>query len=111
MDGSDRNFSRICLEGDWSLNGVAQQFQLINQWFEALTAAGEKPAASELDLNEITDLDACGCQLLAIVMRNLRQCEIMPLCSHISESIGTKIRLLGFDHEFGLATDFSRDCA
>ncbi len=110
MNGKAQNVIRICLEGDWTMSGVAQQFPVIKQWFNQLTAPAEEPVAPELDLSGITELDACGCQLMLSFVRNLQQLGIVPLCAGISESFNAKIRFLGFDRELGFLFGDSQEC-
>lgn len=110
MNGKTQNVIRICLEGDWTMSGVAQQFPLIKQWFTQLTATDEEPVATELDLIGITELDACGCQLLASFVLNLQLRGITPFCAGIPEAFSAKIRFLGFDRVLGSLFGVSQVC-
>lgn len=98
----------VSLEGDWSMNGVTHQFQVLQQLVSQLTASGKKPVSQELDLKGITELDACGCQLLSAFVGNLRQQGITPLCNGVTESVCDTFKRMGFDHEFVFVQGFSR---
>lgn len=99
---------RIVLEGDWSMSGITQQFQVLLPWISQLADSAEKPASPELDLTGIAELDASGCQLLSAFVGNLRQQGIIPLCNGVSEIVNDKFRLMGFDHEVDFMQGFSR---
>ena len=102
---------RICLDGDWSMNGVAERFPLLAKQLSLLLgfSSGNNPqqqslsAPPEIDLTEIQALDACGCQLLALFIRNLRQNGIVPLVTNIPDTFRAKISVLGFEREFNLS--------
>ena len=108
MCGETENIVKISLEGDWSVKGVAQQFPLLRQRLAKLLTKTD--IVPELDLKGITELDACGCQLLALFVRNLRQLGALPVCDGISQRLSAKLRVLGFDDELGAQIGFSRDC-
>ena len=92
------------------MGGVAQQFPHLIQRVVQLAAAPENRSTPELDLAGLTELDACGCQLLASFVRTLRQQGFIPFCKGISDDLHAKIRFLGFEHELGLSGGLSREC-
>lgn len=100
MCSADRQPVKICLEGDWTMNGVAGQHQQIMQWPEQLRAVWEQHEPTELDLSGITELDACGCQLLVTFARDLVKQGGILACSSIPASIGSKLQRLGFERCF-----------
>jgi anti-anti-sigma regulatory factor len=102
MTDTTRDTLRISLEGDWSMAGVALQYPPMLEQVARLQAAQDKPACCELDLAGISDLDACGCQLLASFARSLRAADTRVSCDGLSEAFKRKIRLLGFDVDLGL---------
>jgi anti-anti-sigma regulatory factor len=53
----------------------------------------------EIDFTEVQALDTCGCQLLATLLRNLREQGMVAPVFTISDSHRERIHLLGFDAE------------
>ena len=102
---------RIKLDGDWSMSGVAAQFPLLADCLVHLTDAdaaggkgkGPSDILPEIDLAEVTDFDACGCQLMALFIHNLRQNGISAQLINIPESFRSKIHFLGFDNELNIS--------
>lgn len=108
-DESD-NAGRISLSGDWSMTGVARQLPRLVQLLARIAAGDQKPAPRQLLLEGITELDACGCQLLASFVRELRRQGISPLCAGLPEGYREKVRLLGFAAELGDPPALHRGC-
>lgn len=107
----DRNdVSRIALNGDLSMIGVTGQFPLLAQHLAApvenQSAGHEKCLSYEIDLTGVQALDACGCQLLAAFLRNLRKRGAEVFALKLSDEFREKIHSLGFDDEL-----FARECA
>jgi len=102
---------RLCLAGDWTVSGVAEQFPLLTQHLAHLLDSHsantvQTDAAQvlpEVDLAGITALDACGCQLLVQFTLTLQQCGVSPRISNVPDAFSAKIRLLGFDRELKLS--------
>ncbi|MFA7059533.1 MAG: STAS domain-containing protein [Pedobacter sp.] len=102
---------RVCLDGDWSMTGVAERFPFLEKHLSVLTESqsieefqsSESYGFLEIDLAGINALDVCGCQLLAIFIRNLRQCGVTPRITNIPDTFRSKIHFLGFDREFNLS--------
>ena len=98
---------RVCLDGDWSMSGVAEQFPLLVKHLSVLTDSQSievfQSGFPEIDLAGINALDVCGCQLLAIFIRNLRQCGVTPRITNIPDTFRSKIHFMGFDREFNLS--------
>ena len=107
MSDTSRDPLRISLEGDWSMGGVPRQYALIGQRIEQMRGGDDRPQGCELDLAGITELDACGCQLLASFARQLRGAGVPARCSGLSEAFDRKIRLLGFAADLGLQPSLS----
>lgn len=101
---------KISLSGDWSMSGITERFPQLVQHFERLAgsdACGEYQAGSsggvpEIDLADVTDFDACGCQLLAHFVRNLKNNGIEAQLTNISAAFRSKIQFLGFGRELNL---------
>lgn len=102
---------KICLDGDWSMGGVAERFPLLARHLSTVSdfqsgdefQTSESHSLPELDLTGINALDACGCQLLALFVRNLRQRGVTPRLTNIPDAFRSKIHFLGFDREFSLS--------
>lgn len=98
---------RISLGGDWSMACITQQFQVLQQLASELTNSAGKPVSPELDLAGITELDACGCQLLSAFVSTLRQQGITAIYKGLAETCD-KFRLLGFDYQLDFMQSFSQ---
>lgn len=90
--------NRICLEGDWSTGGIAEQYPHILQ--ELARIGTPQPAAPELDLCAVSALDACGCQLLTALLGRLQRCGFSPVSVSIPEDLRKTIRMMGFGELF-----------
>lgn len=105
------SISEICLDGDWSMGGVAERFPVMAKYSAALLSSEESgdqqknpsDAVSEIDVSGVTDFDACGCQLLALLVRNLRQNGVSAQLTNMTDAFRSKIHLLGFDSELNLS--------
>lgn len=56
----------------------------------------------ELDLCQVDQIDACGCQLLALFLENLRRHDITPTACHLGPETAARISLLGFSDAFSV---------
>lgn len=61
-----------------------------------------RPSAVRLDLSGVTELDACGCQLLAVLVDNLVRRGIAAFPCGYSEEVGKAAEVLGFVDALGL---------
>lgn len=97
------NGNRIALDGDLTMVGVIEQFQLLKQYVDshvdAIAACRDQCLPIEIDLTGVQELDACGCQLLAVFIRNLRLRGATEFSFKLSDAERTKIHNLGFDDE------------
>lgn len=101
MDWNDVN--RITLTGDLSMVGVKEQYRHMERYAvsqaEAVAAGREQNAPLEIDLDGVRELDACGCQLLAVFLNNLRQRGTTACAFKLNDAHRIKIHNLGFDDE------------
>lgn len=103
--------SGIRLDGDWSMSGVAERFPVMVKYFATTLSSKDSgdqqkcssEAVSEIDVAEVTDFDACGCQLLALLVRSLRQNGVSAQLINMTDAFRSKIHLLGFDSELNLS--------
>lgn len=102
--------NKITLNGDLSMVGVTMQFPLLEQYLAGLAgglAAGpDQSRPSEIDLSGVQSIDACGCQLLAVFIRNLKKRGAGMLSFKLSADFREKIHRLGFYDEL-----FAEECA
>lgn len=102
---------QIHLDGDWSMSAVAEKLPLLTECFVRIvgSAAGYQKCpndlAPEIDMAGVTDFDACGCQLLALFVCNLKQKGFRSQVVNIPESLRSRIHFLGFDKELNLLLD------
>ena len=95
--------SRITLLGEWGTAEALDRLDQLAGESDLLLKAEPRPAGVTIDLAGITSLDACGCQLLAVFLGNLKRQGITPeLCGSPPE-LREQIRLLGFLEALGLA--------
>ncbi|CAG0934074.1 lipid asymmetry maintenance protein MlaB [Geobacter sp.] len=103
----------IKLTGDWSMTGVTQQLLPLTEHLAALSRALPQEsdtveAQPVIDLADVALFDACGCQLLTIVIRHLRLLGFTPVLTNIPDEFRGSIELLGFGHEFETMRDVSK---
>lgn len=102
--------SKIHLDGDWSMAGVAEKFSALSSVLNSLldsqlsTDPGHSaaPVVPEIDLSGITGFDACGCQLLVLFVRKLRQHGISAQLTNFSDALKSSVYYFGFDRELNL---------
>jgi ABC-type transporter Mla MlaB component len=101
MDRNDMN--RITLTGDLSMVGLKEQYHFMERYAvgqsEALAGGREQNAPVEIDMTGVQELDACGCQLLAVFLNNLRQRGTSVCSFKLDDAHRMKIHNLGFDDE------------
>ncbi len=101
---------KLILRGDFSIAGVSEQMPFLLEHLTGETSAMPKGIDLKLpytlDLSGVECLDACGCQLLAIVIRALRKQGVEELSSNMNEYCRQQIELLGFAEEI-----FAGECA
>ncbi|MSN24614.1 MAG: STAS domain-containing protein [Geobacter sp.] len=101
---------KICLDGDWSMNGVRDKFPVLAKILDSFSGAdnsdeqqkNSSEVSPEIDLSGVTDFDACGCQLLALFIRKLNQGGFTARLINLSDTFKSKIHSLGFDRELNL---------
>lgn len=94
---------RIALQGEWTMNGAAQRLELLAEQFTLLLAEEPRAARAEIDLSGMTGLDACGCQLLAVFLEQLKGHGILPEATGLPPLILEEIQLLGFAEAFAVS--------
>ncbi len=101
MDSFGMN--RITLEGDLTLVGVKEQAILMARHIvrieENLADKKDQSHSLDIDLTGMQSLDACGCQLLAVFMRNLRERGAREISLKLNDDFRAKIHSLGFDDD------------
>jgi len=102
---------KTCLDGELSMRTVAGKYPVLANFYTRLLeadASGEQQdisgrGAREIDLTGITDIDACGCQLLVLFLRSLEENHLATQLTNVPGTIRTKIHFLGFDSEFNFS--------
>lgn len=102
---------KTCLDGELSMRTVAEKYPALANLYTRLLdvdASGEEQeisrrGAREIDLAGVTDIDACGCQLLVLFLRSLEQNHLVAQLTNVPGTIRNKIHFLGFDSEFNLS--------
>lgn len=101
MNRDDVN--RIALSGDLSMVGVKEQFPLLARYLagpaESAAALPNRQNSHEIDLTAVEALDACGCQLLAAFIHNLRKSGAAAFSLMLTDDCREIIHTLGFDDE------------
>jgi response regulator RpfG family c-di-GMP phosphodiesterase len=102
--------NKLILNGDFSIAGVNEQLSILAQHLAGV--AGVVPGTInrhipyEVDARGVQVLDTCGCQLLAVLLRSLRQRGIESFSLKFSDDDRDKIRSLGFAEEI-----FAGECS
>jgi anti-anti-sigma regulatory factor len=91
-----RKAAAITLQGEWTLENAADIRTVLAAKLASLQEVEERPDSVELQMAEMTGIDACGCQLLAIFLGNLRRDGITPLPCEMTEQVRERIAVLGF---------------
>lgn len=85
------------LQGAWDTARALEGAKFLAGELLLLLEADPRPVRVTLDLAGLTAIDACGCQLLAVFLGNLKRHGITPHPSRIPRGIAEQIRQLGFD--------------
>jgi ABC-type transporter Mla MlaB component len=97
---SQYSANKLTLKGDFSIAGVHEQMPHLLQHLALATAAmpdgADRTLPYIIDLSGVQDLDACGCQLLAVALRTLRKLGIEVFFVNLSDDYRQQIHLLGF---------------
>lgn len=91
----------LTLDGELLMSTAMEQHVRLLEFLEA--AEGQPGDDSwkrvVLDLNPLTSLDACGCQLLATFLRSLARRGLSVCEMRLDEGLRKKIQILGFNDE------------
>ncbi|ACM22032.1 hypothetical protein Geob_3693 [Geotalea daltonii FRC-32] len=94
----------LSLHGDWSVAGIAGQWALVSAYLAGLKndneGADEASRRILISMEGIDALDACGCQLMAIFVRDVRKIGIEPCLTAVPDNLHGIISALGFTHHF-----------
>jgi anti-anti-sigma regulatory factor len=87
---------RVILQGGWTMNEAAERQKFLVDELCRCLGADPRPARGMVDLSGVTEIDACGCQLLALFLEHLKEHGIAlePCC--IPPELEDTISLLGF---------------
>ena len=96
------NDNRITLRGSWSREHALPLHRVLADLLTQLQEREPAPERGVLDLSEVRELDACGCQLLVLFMENLRRRGIPHVPCALNEQVAEQIALLGFSDAFSV---------
>jgi anti-anti-sigma regulatory factor len=103
--------NKIVLQGAWSIGEAAERLSFLTGEFDLLLGQHPKSAAVEIDCAGIESIDACGCQLLAVFLGNLKRQGVVPHALDVPSEISEEIRLLGYVDAFAHSTAAEKDNA
>jgi anti-anti-sigma regulatory factor len=86
----------VVLEGDWTMNEAGARQELLAGELARQLEATPGGSALHLDLSGITELDACGCQLLALFLETLKRHDLTGVPQGVRPGLLDTVRLLGF---------------
>ena len=87
---------RATLQGEWNINVAVERLKFLDGELDLLLEADPRQSRLEIDLAQVTGIDACGCQLLAVFVARLKRHGIAALPCRIPSEIMDEVRLLGF---------------
>jgi anti-anti-sigma regulatory factor len=83
------------------MNEAGERLELLAGELARQLKAEPKPARADIDLAGVVEVDACGCQLLALFFEKLKGHGIRPEPCGITPQLGETICLLGYAETFG----------
>ncbi|WP_243372861.1 hypothetical protein [Geotalea sp. SG265] len=95
----------LVLDGDWSVAGVARQLPLIMAYLAGLRTelssdGGVAAGRLAIVLEGVETLDACGCQLLALLACQVLNMGWEPSIVAVPANLQEIIDTFGFSHYF-----------
>lgn len=90
------NDVNVTLNGDCTMERAADLHAFLAGRFTALTGTPPPAAGVRVDMAQVTAIDACGCQLLALFLEQLRRQSIAAAVEGADTEIRERIELLGF---------------
>lgn len=87
---------RTTLQGEWDIGVAVERLKFLSGELDLLLAADPRQSRLEIDLAQVTGIDACGCQLLAVFVAKLKRHGIAALPCGIPPEIMAEPSLLGF---------------
>ncbi|WP_129128028.1 STAS domain-containing protein [Geomonas oryzae] len=90
------NDVNITLDGDCTMERVTDLHALLAERCAPLTGTPPSAAVVHVDLARVTGIDACGCQLLALFLEQLRRQGIAASAENAEPEIRERVELLGF---------------
>ena len=90
------NDANVTLDGDCTMERAADLHAFLAGRFASLTGTPTPAAGVRVDMAQVTAIDACGCQLLALFLEQLRRQGIAAAVDGADTEIRERIELLGF---------------
>jgi anti-anti-sigma regulatory factor len=92
----------IALAGPCTMNNASELLKLAKGELVRVLEIGSRPESVRLDLSGVTELDACGCQLLAVLVDNLTRRGIATVPCGLSDEVNKTVKMFGFLEALGL---------
>ncbi|GFO69642.1 hypothetical protein GMLC_32210 [Geomonas limicola] len=87
---------KVVLTGAWTMDQAVEGLSFLALALQDQLEATPPPTSTEVDLSQVRELDACGCQLLAVFLENLKGNGILPVPHGLAPALFDTTRLLGF---------------
>ncbi|GFO60668.1 hypothetical protein GMST_29930 [Geomonas silvestris] len=108
MQQSPSTKEKVTPTGAWTMDQAVDGLAFLASALKEQLEVTPLPVRTELDLSEVTELDACGCQLLAVFLENLKGNGILAVPHGLAPALFDTTRLLGFAGLLG-AQDGAKD--
>lgn len=97
------NVSEVILPHDCSREGVSHLHRLLSDHLARLPETDPAPERVGLDFSQVREIDACGCQLLALFAEQLALRGIAAASCRLGKELADSLALLGFSALLGAA--------
>ena len=87
--------TRVMLHGEWTMNEASERLKFLVDELNLRLEGKPRPDRAAIDLAGVTEVDACGCQLLALFLEHLKGHGIIPEPGGITPQVSEMIQLLG----------------
>lgn len=87
----------VLLAGDWTVEKIAEQRRFLAKAETSMKKEPDLPLA--VDAGGVASIDTCGCQLLALWLRDVKQRGGRVKVKNITQEMFAYVSLLGFGGE------------
>ena len=96
MEATSAVTCRFFLQGGWTVDRAGEQRSYLLDELSRVMESEPRPARAEIDLSQVGEVDACGCQLLAVFLQELARRGIGAVACEVPRRVADKIEQLGF---------------